>query len=494
MIKRSVHAILFLQTIIFLLTLTSCNGNDHFDPRGRHWPMSPPDIVKVASGEQVALALDNHGRVWTWGLSSFNSWQGQEAPGLVPVWTSEGKQFGNIKSIAVGENQDCYAIDNKGQLWAWNGDHFGSEGTAPPRTTIYPAPVIFQDGKLFDKVISVSGAGSTTLAVRSDGTVWGCGQNWGGILTRNPKSWVAPKGLFKGLEEAIQDYFNPNYGSKRLDGVPYPILILTDDGSPMRDAVAVNGSFEHALVLKRDGTIWGFGDRPETIWPSGYGMFFDVEHPEFRDWVPTQSMAGRNLGSTKVKSIITTQTFSVALLSDGTVLTWGDSSYGALGHGAIFSYVSPGRMRDTRNLRFRPKSDHDLIPNGPIIQNIKQVATVNEAIILLTKNGKVLYQGFGFDGAGGNVLPLNDFSQVNSSNVPVLTEVSHTDGTIFQLVRSIAGNNIDTGILVDNHGQVWAWGDNYFHLCGNSGGPALFPVRLLSYHFDDSLNNWVPNE
>ena len=456
--------------------------------------MSPPDIVKVAAGEKIALALDNHGRVWTWGLSSFNSWQGQEAPGLVPVWTSKGMQLANIEKIAVGENGVCYAIDNQGQLWAWNDDFFGSEGTAAPRTTIYPSKVIFKNGKPFDHVISVTGAIDTSLAMRSDGTVWGWGRNSGGILTRNPKTWVAPKSLFKGLKEAVQDYFNPTYGSNRLNGAPYPIPILTNDGSPMRDAVAVNGSFSHALVLKKDGSIWGFGDRPATLWPPGYGMFFDVEHPEFRDWVPTQSIAGRNLGSTKVKSIITTQIFSVALLSDGTVLTWGDSSYGALGHGAIFSYIAPGRMRDTRNLRFRPKSDHDLIPNGPIIQNIKQVATVNEAIILLTKDGYVLYQGTGFNGTGVNIKAVNNADQFHPDNVPILTEVLNNHGAPFKNVQSIAGNKWYTGLLVDQNGDVWAWGDNDGHLCGNSDGPALFPVRLLSYHFDDSLNNWVPNQ
>ena len=256
----------YVLIFAILFTLIGCSDSAQFNPSKMEWPDIPPKIVSVTGGSETSLALDKDGFVWIWGSTVFNSSKDRSVMGAVPVWNEDGTQFGNIAKISASGGT-CYAIDKQGQLWAWGSDFYGVLGTAPPRTTDFPSPVVFADGSPFNKVISVSGAVSSVLAVRKDGTVWAWGENSGGLLGEDEETWRGDEELFDGLDSLKSAYLNQQYGVRELTGTPFPHQVTFPENTPSVATIQISADDFHALTLNKKGEIWGWGTKISTIWP-----------------------------------------------------------------------------------------------------------------------------------------------------------------------------------------------------------------------------------
>ena len=165
---------------------------------------------------------------------------------------------------------------------------------------------------------------------------------------------------------------------------------------------------------------------------------------------------------------------------------------GSLGHGQYNQNEIPNRMRDTRELRNRDPDEYPLIPKGPILTGIKEARTMNHGTILLTNEGKVYYQGSDINGNGEMIEKFDLSSDVTPENFPILTPVSHEDGAPFTNIKSIGSDKWYTAFMIDENGEVWAWGSN---LRGNIGDNTredrLNPVKVKFYWFNKELDDWV---
>lgn len=87
--------------------------------------------------------------------------------------------------------------------------------------------------------------------------------------------------------------------------------------------VAIAGGEDHTIALRKDGTVWTWGE-------NRYGQLGNEETSEFmmERVVPAQV---KGIGG--VIAIAGSYEHSIALKSDGTVWTWGNNSYGQLGNG-----------------------------------------------------------------------------------------------------------------------------------------------------------------
>ena len=97
------------------------------------------------------------------------------------------------------------------------------------------------------------------------------------------------------------------------------------------DAVAVATSGKHWLVLRSDGTILSWGDNSQGQLGSEAALDRRLGRPMPQ---PTQTPAPvRDI--TSAVAIAAGEEHSVALLADGTVLTWGSGAYGVPGDGTF---------------------------------------------------------------------------------------------------------------------------------------------------------------
>ena len=207
---------------------------------------------------------------------------------------------------AVG-NQFYLVLLNDGRVLSWGSDSTGQLGrgtplqprpraTPPPGPNLAPAPVVD-----LANIVSIAAGAEHAIAVRSDGTVWAWGNNDENQL-----------GLGK-----------ESRGTSRAVAVP---------GISSATAVAAYGSASYALL--RDGSVLAWG---EHLWR-----------------VEARSQRDRDIGSAspvRVPGVTGAATVcaglaSLALMRDGTVLSWGS---GYLGDGSAkigaYSEVPPQPVR-----------------------------------------------------------------------------------------------------------------------------------------------------
>ncbi len=177
----------------------------------------PNNILAMASSGIHTLALDDTGKVWSWGNNS----HGQLGDSTVlDSLTPKQLSISNVKSIAVGSSMS-YALKNDGTIWAWGNNEQGAlgDGTNTDRST--PVKVSGLTG-----VTSIAtGVRADVLALKSDGSVWAWGL--GTVM----------------IGDNVGDW------SK---------IIATPQKVNVTDIVAISGGSGY-MVMKNDGSLWAWG-------------------------------------------------------------------------------------------------------------------------------------------------------------------------------------------------------------------------------------------
>ena len=253
------------------------------------------NVVAVSAGDDHSMAIRADGTLWGWG----NNLHGQTGTGIFLHDTHAALVVPGIDDVVAVSAGMGYSLVLKadGTVWSFGWNTFGQLGDGTLGSERYtPVPV---SGLANVIAISASSSGWHSLAVKSDGTVWGWGRNDRGQL---------------GDGTTVD----------RLS--PVQVNALTGARS------VVAGNF-HSLAVKADGSVWAWGD-------NFHGQLGDgTTTPRT---VPVQ-VSG--LGS--VAAVAAGQSLSVALKADGTVWSWGGNNWsGQLGDGTFNSFdrTSPGQV------------------------------------------------------------------------------------------------------------------------------------------------------
>ena len=227
-------------------------------------------------------------------------------------------------------------------------------------------------------------------------------------------------------------------GAWRLSATPVEVPGLTK-------VVAVASGQNTAYALRRDGTVWAWGD--------------DVQDELGDDGSSPQQIPKRIRVPGGIVAIEAGAFSAYALQRDGTVWAWGSNSFGQLGtDGAIVPSGTPRRV-------------HGL----PAVANIAAGSGDGYA---LDRDGRVWAWGdnslgqLGTGGCTASRLLTRDDLQCPLAAGPV--EVRGLTG-----VTAIAAG-ADTAYALTSDGTVWAWGDRSFGALGiRIGHPfADQPVRI----------------
>lgn len=225
-------------------------------------------VPRIAAGQDYTLVLRSDGTLWGWGSNGY----GQLAIKTVAALDYPQARSGlnDVSAIAPG-----IALKADGTAWML-GSHryynyvlrqtFFDACTMPG----YPCAMAGLQG-----VTALAGGAGYFAVVRNDGTVWGWGDNYGGGTIGN--------------------------GVTETSGTPAPVPGLSGMS-------AVSVGYGHALALKNDGTVWGWG----------YNIVGQLGTPIVGSALP---LAVENL--TDVVAIAAGFQQSLALKSDGTVWNWG---------------------------------------------------------------------------------------------------------------------------------------------------------------------------
>jgi alpha-tubulin suppressor-like RCC1 family protein len=190
------------------------------------------------------------------------------------------------------------------------------------------------------------------------------------------------------------------------------------------------GSF-HTVAVKKDGTLWGWGDN--EYGQAGTGT-------KDKQPVPVQISADNNW-----ESIACSDYQSFAIKKDGSLWAWGVNNYGQLGTGTVSSFV---------NTPQQVGNAHDW----------KAVSAGSFHTLALKKDGSLWAWGYGADGQLG----LGSGSSFSS---PVQVGESHDWSMI-----SAAGFH---SIALRRDGTCWSWGDNEYGVLGNGNTEKQFtPVAV----------------
>lgn len=299
--------------------------------------------------------------------------------------------------ISVGNSQAAYLRD--GTLFTWGRNELGQLGNGTlegsgwgddPETANLPVRYEVD----VDGLVSVVNRQTFMLGLHSDGTVLSWGSNGSGQLGRDADTDCGSS------------------GTSACGRTPTVVPGVTG-------AVAIGAGFEHALVLREDGSVWAWGD-------NAYGQLGD---PAAGD---TRMSPAAVVGVSDIIQVAAGSDASYALTADGTVYAWGENDRGQLGRGT---------------------TDGDAHPTPTLIDgldDVVHVAAANTTAFALRSDGSLVAWGRNHTGQAGIGVESGD-------NVLMPTPVVDTDGNPLGDVVSVAGDGF-VGLALTADGTVYAWG------------------------------------
>jgi alpha-tubulin suppressor-like RCC1 family protein len=203
-------------------------------------------------------------------------------------------------AVSLGERHGLI-LASDGSLWSWGSDFLGwpvlGLGSVPPTTRLRR---VGKDANW----VSISAGTSHNVAIKSDGTLWAWGQNLYG-----------------------------EFGTGKA-GRQNPMASTPVPGAPGHDwKQAVAGGI-HTVALKRDGTLWAWGNN----WAGSLGTGMTNNSA-----VPVQVGSGSNWVRVWAGTLET-----VGLQSDGSLWYWGDNPDPAIDM-SVGQFLVPKRVSPDTN-------------------------------------------------------------------------------------------------------------------------------------------------
>jgi alpha-tubulin suppressor-like RCC1 family protein len=308
--------------------------------------------------------------------------------------------YSGIAQISAGSTHSL-AVKTDGSLWGWGSNATGQLGNGNKLDQWYPMPLGITSGTTL--VVSISAGGGHSLAVTSDGKLWAWGDNTYGQT---------------GVSSTGTDILTPS---------------LVSTGGTTIVAVAAGGM--HSLALTSGSTVLAFGYNANgQLGNSGTTS-------SYTPVVVT--------GLSNIVAIAAGYDFSAALTDDGTIWTWGDNAEGACGISTGVNITTPTQVTG--------------------FLGVTAIAAGYDHMLAL-KNDSTLW-AWGSNSRGQEGSPLGsgyEAVQVALAFSSYLTNVvSVSAGTTYS-------------IALRNDGSIWGWGDNQNGELGISGSSEVIFASEVS--------------
>jgi alpha-tubulin suppressor-like RCC1 family protein len=323
-------------------------------------------VVDLAAGEQHSLALSHDGRVLAWGANDdAQLGNGTRAPSSYPqfVRAPDGApgQLSGVIDIAADSNTSV-ALRKDGTIVVWGRANSGQRGNADTTADPMTPSVVLNPGGTgpLTGVRAISVDGGSELALTDQGTVLGWGDNtFGQLGTSAPRVAKLPvlitgagkapltgvRGIAIGGQHSVALLGNGHVvswgrnevnqlGDGTSTGRNVPQQVLIGPGRPLTDAIEISSAEKHTLALLKDGSVVGWGRNNGGQLGDG-----SLKTRAFATTVRGRATDPKLLG---VQHIVAGEGYSVAVLQNGIIMTWGANGRGQLATGDRADRSKPG--------------------------------------------------------------------------------------------------------------------------------------------------------
>ena len=362
---------------------------------------------------------------WTFGLKADGTlYHWGYPPAGLSGWLGTITQVGTDTnwSKVVSGLWHCIALKTDGTLWGWGNNDYGQLTGTSNSYGATPSQI----GTANDW-IDIHAGENFTIAIKSDGTLWGCGINS-----------VGQCGAGQGVGTSG----------------PYGYLIVTSltqigtdtDWASLGECHGRSGT----LAIKTDGSLWGWGNNNDYQLGRINGTFGNS--PVFtptRLLTPNIPIVKASMGALHTMFLVDSdvpwqgvissgiesgEAFGQTQLlgSNGLLYTWGDARYGVLGNGTY----------QTDAL------DADVLSPTVISSGVKwkDISVGSQHMIALKLDGTLWSWGLNTNGQLGKGTTTNN----NANGTPVQI------GSDSNWISVSAGDN--HSLAIKSNGTIWAWG------------------------------------
>lgn len=390
-------------------------------------------VVQVATGSAHTLALTSDGQIYAWGDNQAGQLgDGTTDSSLAPVAVDmsgalDGK---TITHIAAGAYFSL-ALTSDGHVYGWGFNSYGQLGDGSTVDSLVPIAVN-TTGVLAGKTVTqIMGGHNHTVVLTSDNQIYSWGENESGQLGN---------GLFGSANEV-----NPN-----------PLATIQTGALAGKTVTKIGIGMQSTYAITSDGQGYGWGY-------NATGQLGDGS-TSYRLSPTAVNMSGVLAGKV-ITQITGGSSHALAITSDGQAYSWGNNFYGQLGNNSNTSSLLPVAVDATGVL------------TGKTVTLIAAGAYNSFA---LTSDGQIYSWGSNYSGELGN-------NTTTDSAIPVAVEAS--GALAGKITVQIAADNwgSNTSALTSD-GGVYGWGDNSSGQLGTGDtANSLVPIPSLLTTYDPSI-------
>jgi len=252
----------------------------------------------ISTGDNFSIAIRTDGSLWTWGEND----QGQLGDGTFVNKDSPIRVgLDNDWIFITANGKNAAAIKKDGTLWAWGDNQYGAWGdyessTSYGKDSNIPLRVGTENNWIY---VTTSSAGTT--AIKTDGTIWGCGLKYG---------------------SAAFDQNSIEY-QKITPTLYTPLGKIGSESS----WVSVYSWGLITFAIKKNGTLWAWGNN---------------RYNDLGTTATNYAYKPIQIGvDTNWKSISNYANNTFAVKTNGTLWAWGENSNSELGDGTNIKRITP---------------------------------------------------------------------------------------------------------------------------------------------------------
>ena len=351
------------------------------------WTFTTKTNLDIKAGGVYNVALQNDGTVWTWGENTslgmgrdIGLVMSDPIPALVSIPTSTV-----IKMIVTGEGHTL-AVDADNKIYAWGQNFYGELGNGTATASMTPVLVSMPALSTGVTISAVAAGSYHSLALASDGTVYAWGHNVVGELGDGTKTDSTTPVKVSGLTNVIAIAAGYDQGSMGFSlalksdgtvwgwGCNWDYELAHDDSTGacgaecfddaatpvqlhgLANITSIAAGYAFGAAVNNSGNVLAWG------WNT-LGVFGNGTCGPTSTFVPTSVLVSAASSSTLfsgVASVVTgrigsaSEAYVLALKSDGTVWGWGNNNFGVLGDGTTGSTVSCGSSGNIPYLQLYP--------------------------------------------------------------------------------------------------------------------------------------------